>query len=79
MIICIGFKRFGTFNNKQEFTSKEEILMVHAHKPRRLRQEKFQPSLGYMAESLYNKREGGEEGSREVEIRKMINGSQEKI
>lgn len=69
------------FNNKQICTSKEEILMVHAHKPRRQRQEKFQPSLGYMAEYLYNKKEREEgkkkEAEREAEIRKK--GFQEKI
>lgn len=61
--MCKSFKRSRTFNGKQELTSNEEILMVHVWKPTRLRQE-FQPNLGYVAESLYNKKEK-EEGKGE--------------
>lgn len=54
--------------------------MVHVWKPTRLRQE-FQPNLGYVAESLYNKKEkeeGKGEGSWESS-RDEKNGTQEKI
>lgn len=75
LIICKSFKRSRTFNGKQELTSNEEILMVHVCKPMRLRQQ-FQPNLGYVAESLYNKkkkrREKEKEAGRVVETRKMI-------